>query len=141
MLSAPPPLRDSLGNARPPPLWVERALRFALACAAAALALTAYSALGSVLSLVGGLCSLTCSLLLPTAFYTRLVWPRLAWPLRAASCLLLAASLALIAVVTATNVAELAGARSDAPAPLAGAAAMQGATSAWGTRALPLPFH
>ncbi|KAL4858773.1 Translation initiation factor IF-2 [Chlorella vulgaris] len=121
ILSATPVRRDSLGNARAPLPWVERALRLTLFAAAVLLALTVYSSLGSVLSLVGGLCSLTCSLLLPTAFYTLLAWERLSWPSRLSLSALVVLSVSLIALTTASSLAELTSSDRSAPAPAAAA--------------------
>lgn len=51
-----------------------------------------------------GLCSITCSLILPTAFYSLLAWPRLCTPARIGLLALLAVSLALATLITAQNV-------------------------------------
>ncbi len=71
------------------------------------LALSAYRVLGSALSLLGGLCSITCSLVLPTAFYLRLSWGRLTLPRRVGLLAMLALGLALVCLVTGMNVCEL----------------------------------
>ncbi len=120
ILSTVPLRRDSLGNGQVPQRWLERGLRLLLFAAAALLALTVYSSLGSVLSLVGGLCSLTCSLLLPSAFYTLLAWRQLRWPARAALSTMLVLGVALISLITATNLYELTSSPKAAPAPTPG---------------------
>lgn len=99
--------RDAAGNFRPPLHWVTHALRVALFALGTLLALSAYRVLGSALSLLGGLCSITCSLVLPTAFYLRLSWGRLAWPRRAGLLAMLALGAALVCLVTGMNVCEL----------------------------------
>lgn len=137
ILSATPVRRDSLGNARAPLPWVERALRLTLFAAAVLLALTVYSSLGSVLSLVGGLCSLTCSLLLPTAFYTLLAWERLSWPSRLSLSALVVLSVSLIALTTASSLAELTSSDHSAPAPVAAGGS---GSSSWGALS-PLLSH
>ncbi|KAL4428159.1 hypothetical protein ABPG75_002248 [Micractinium tetrahymenae] len=104
VLSILPLLRDSGGSFRPPKRRVALALRLVLFATCALLALTAYDALGSVLSLLGGLCSITCSLILPTAFYSLLAWPRLRTPARVALLALLALALSLAALITAQNI-------------------------------------
>lgn len=136
ILSALPLRRDSLGNDRARQQWLERGLRLLLFAVAALLALTVYSSLGSVLSLVGGLCSLTCSLLLPSAFYTLLAWRQLRWPARVALSTMLLLGLSLISLITATNLWELTSSRHAAPAPPADNLA----GSRWGGLGLLLPF-
>lgn len=71
------------------------------------LALFAYRVLGASLSLLGGLCSITCSLVLPTAFYLRLSWRQLGWARRAGLLAMLALGLALVCLVTGMNVCKL----------------------------------
>lgn len=51
-----------------------------------------------------GLCSITCSLILPTAFYSLLAWPRLRAPARAGLLAMLALALSLVTLITAQNV-------------------------------------
>lgn len=94
------------------------------------LALSAYRALGSALSLLGGLCSIMCSLVLPTAFYLRLAWGRLSWPRRGVLLALLAFGLGLVFLVTGMNICALLPAcrvRYLQP----GGAAAAGAVGAW----------
>lgn len=62
ILSVLPLTRDAEGAYCPPLRWVTAALRLAIFGAGTALALGAYSALGAALSLLGGLCSINCSL-------------------------------------------------------------------------------
>jgi len=58
--------------------WLQRKSQFvsrvAIAGCALALSVPARNQLGSVLSLVGGFCSMSTSLILPVAFYTKLSW-------------------------------------------------------------------
>lgn len=89
--------------------------------------------LGSALSLLGGLCSITCSLVLPTAFYLRLSWGRLAWPRRAGLLAMLALGAALVCLVTGMNVCELLPACREGYLRPGGAAAA-GAAGAWAGR-------
>lgn len=107
ILSVLPLQRDAAGDYHPPLHWAERGLRLALFCAGTALALTAYDVLGSALSLLGGLGSISCSLLLPTAFYARLAWPRLRAPARTGLVLLLGLGAALVCLITGTNLCDL----------------------------------
>lgn len=102
-----PLARDTQGSFRPPPQAVARALRVVLYAACALVALCAYHALGSVLSLLGGLCSITCSLVLPTAFYSLLAWPRLHLPARAGLLALLLVAVCLAALITARNLCDM----------------------------------
>jgi vesicular inhibitory amino acid transporter len=71
------------------------------------LALTAYQVLGSALSLLGGLASISCSLLLPTAFYSLLSWRRLGAPAKVGLVALLAVGVALVGLITASNLCDL----------------------------------
>lgn len=71
------------------------------------LALTAYRVLGSALSLLGGLASISCSLLLPTAFYALLSWRRLGVPAKLGLGALLAVGAALVVLITASNICDL----------------------------------
>ena len=71
------------------------------------LALTAYRVLGSALSLLGGLASISCSLLLPTAFYSLLSWRRLRLPAKAGLTVLLAVGVALVGLITSSNLCDL----------------------------------
>lgn len=107
ILSVLPLSRDATGAYHPPLHWVATTLRLAIFGAGTALALGAYAVLGSALSLLGGLCSITCSLVLPTAFYLLLSWRYLRWPARIGLGAMLALGLALVALVTAMNVCEL----------------------------------
>lgn len=75
------------------------------------LALTAYRVLGAALSLAGGLASITCSLVLPTAFYARLAWGGLRWPARTGLAALLAVGVALVLLITGTNICDMLGQR------------------------------
>lgn len=83
------------------------AIRLGLFGAATLLALTAYQVLGATLSLLGGLASISCSLLLPTAFYASLSWRRQGWAARAGLAALLALGAALIALVTTTSLCDM----------------------------------
>ncbi len=71
------------------------------------LALTAYRVLGSALSLLGGLASISCSLLLPTAFYSLLSWRQLRLPAKAGLTVLLAVGVALVGLITSSNLCDL----------------------------------
>lgn len=71
------------------------------------LALTAYRVLGSALSLLGGLASISCSLLLPTAFYALLSWRRLGVPAKLGLGALLAVGVALVVLITSSNICDL----------------------------------
>lgn len=104
LVSVLPLSRDAAGGFRPPKRRAVLALRLGLFAGCSLVALTAYDALGSVLSLLGGLCSITCSLILPTAFYSLLAWPRLRAPARAGLLAMLALALSLVTLITAQNV-------------------------------------
>lgn len=107
LLSVLPLTRDAAGAYCPPLSWVTAALRLGIFAAGTALALGAYSALGAALSLLGGLCSITCSLVLPTAFYLLLRWRQLRWAPRAGLLATLSLGLGLVLLVTAMNVCAL----------------------------------
>lgn len=107
ILSVLPLSRDSRGGYHPPLHWVAHLLRVAIFAAGTVLGLTAYNVLGSMLSLVGGLCSLTCSLLLPVAFYTRLAWGRLGLAARGGLVMLTFCGVGLVTLTTAMNLCDL----------------------------------
>lgn len=102
-----PLARDEHGNFTPPRRYLAHMLRLAIFAGGSLLALGTYSVLGSALSLLGGLCSITCSLVLPTAFYSLLAWPRLGRAAAGGLAAMLALGLSLVALVTAQNVCEL----------------------------------
>lgn len=128
------------GMLPPPPAYhpptAARALRLGLFSAATLLALTAYRVLGSVLSLAGGLASISCSLLLPAAFYAALAWPRLRWPARAGLAALLTLGVALSALITALNMCDMVprcAARRHGGGGGTSGGALAAAVAAWGT--------
>ena len=69
--------------------------------------LQAYNVLGNVMSLVGGICSMCCSLLLPSSFFLLLYWRSVHPMTRAAVCSLLAGSVALAVLITADNIIDI----------------------------------
>lgn len=64
----------------------------------------AYNILGNVLSLVGGVCSMCCSLLLPSFFFLLLCWRDIGPAMRMAVCGLMFGGVALMLLITADNV-------------------------------------
>lgn len=89
------------------PPRLDSAIRLALFAAATLLALSAYDVLGATLSLLGGLASMCCSLLLPVAFYFRLARGQLRWPARVGLSALLLVGAALVCLITATNLCDM----------------------------------
>ena len=79
------------------------AVRLALFALSAGGALMSAHVLGEVISLTGGICSISTSLLLPTAFYLRLAGPRAGPAARAALALMLGAGACVAASITASN--------------------------------------
>jgi vesicular inhibitory amino acid transporter len=109
LLAPPPPAGGPHGiavAAQPRP-QVRYAVRLAIMAAAAALSYAARDVLGTVLSLVGGFCSLATSLVLPTLFYARLTWRRQGRPARAALAAGICVGVALLLTVTALNVLQI----------------------------------
>eukprot|EP00873_Tetraselmis_striata_P008942 jgi/Tetstr1/429206/TSEL_019158.t1 len=85
------------------------ATRFLLFGALAGLSYTAFYVLGAVEGLIGGMCSMTCSLLLPVLLYATLAWRRLSILKRVAlGALIVLSVLILLLVVTASLLAMLA---------------------------------
>ena len=75
------------------------AVRLAILAAGCTVALLAYGVLGNAISLVGGVASMSCSLLLPSSFYLALFWRDLHRPARAGVVLLLTLGVAVHALV------------------------------------------
>jgi vesicular inhibitory amino acid transporter len=107
ILSVLPLHRDPLGQYHPPLKWAAGMLRLALFAGGTVLALTAYSVLGSALSLMGGIGSISCSLLLPTAFYALLAWRRLSPLHRAGLSALLGLGTLLVCLIAAMNICDM----------------------------------
>lgn len=63
-----------------------------------------FDVLGAVEGLIGGMCSMTCSLLLPVLLYTTLKWPRLSTRARAALVALIGLSVVVLLLVIAVSV-------------------------------------
>lgn len=82
-------------------------IRVAIAGSAMILGVTARDNLGSVLSLVGGACSMATSLILPVLFYTKLSWAGHGKVGRAALTALLALGVYLLLQVTYQGVLEM----------------------------------
>ena len=84
------------------------ALRLAIFAACTAVGLQAANSLGQIMSMVGGICSISCSLLLPTAFYLRLAWPQLGRAARGGLLVLLGAASCLIVLISVDNLRAMA---------------------------------
>ena len=69
--------------------------------------LQAYQVLGVLMSIVGGFCSITCSLLMPSLFYAVLHWPELSTARRAGCCTLLCAGAAFVVLIVSSDVSVL----------------------------------
>lgn len=108
ILSLFPDISTPCGSPRTPRHTAVFAVRFALFVAGVGLSFCARSVLGCVISLVGGLCSISCSLLLPTAFYSLLAWRDLRWPARAGLAALLLGGVALVCSITLQNLLDIA---------------------------------
>ncbi|KAL4447326.1 hypothetical protein ABPG77_007359 [Micractinium sp. CCAP 211/92] len=107
ILSVLPLNRDEHGNFCPPLHWAAHGLRLGLFATGCAPGLVAYDALGSALSLLGGLGSISCSLVLPTLFYARLAWQDGLAAARCGLASLLVLAAGLVVLVTGMNVCEL----------------------------------
>jgi amino acid permease len=88
-------------------------LRLALAALAIAVSFVASGSIGSVISLVGGACSLSTSMLLPSAFYAQLSWQQQGTVARVGLCFLLSFGVTIILLVTTKNVEALLGGGND----------------------------
>ncbi|KAK9806857.1 hypothetical protein WJX72_005136 [[Myrmecia] bisecta] len=95
------------GSPRQPRRGVGQAIRLSVFAAGAAVAFMAYNVLGNAMSLVGGVCSMCTSLLLPSLFYLILHWKELPQWRRAGVVLVLAIGLALLLLIVGQNVADL----------------------------------
>ena len=67
----------------------------------------AFGLLGNTISLLGGIASISCSLLLPSAFYLALFWKDVSALVRAGVVLLLAGGVSVLVLVTTQNVADI----------------------------------
>ncbi len=56
---------------------------------------------------MGGLCSISCSLVLPTAFYSLLAWKDMNWRAKAGLVTLLLGAVALACLITIQNVIDI----------------------------------
>jgi len=79
------------------------AIRYGLFAILAALSYVGYDILGAVEGLIGGLCSMTCSLLMPVLLFATLSWRRLSATARAALAAITAAAAAVLVLVVATS--------------------------------------
>jgi len=87
------------------PRWeIQYMTRIAIAIGAGAVSLAARHALGTCLSLVGGICSITISLVLPLVFYTQLSWDSTKPEFRGVLLGLTSIGMMLLLSVTASNV-------------------------------------
>lgn len=82
-------------------------LRMVLCALSVAVSYTAFDAVAAVMALVGSIASLSCSLLMPTLFYTLLAWKELRRISRAALCALLAFGTVLMVHNTVQNILHL----------------------------------
>ena len=67
----------------------------------------AFGLLGNVMSMVGGICSICCSLLLPSAFYLALFWRELKPPTRTGVASVLVLGVVMLGLITMQNVVEI----------------------------------
>ena len=67
----------------------------------------AFGLLGNVMSMVGGICSICCSLLLPSAFYLVLFWRQMRPASRAGVAAVLVLGVVMLGLITAQNVVEI----------------------------------
>lgn len=70
-------------------------------------ALQAFAVLGNVMSLVGGMCSMCCSLLLPSLFYLILYKEDLSWVKKCGVVVLLLCGVALLVLIVVQNIQDL----------------------------------
>lgn len=63
----------------------------------------AYRQFGNILSLVGGLCSITCSLLLPSLCFLLLYWVEIGWGKRCGVMLIMGVGALLLVLITSEN--------------------------------------
>ncbi|KFM27547.1 Vacuolar amino acid transporter 1 [Auxenochlorella protothecoides] len=82
-------------------------LRMLLCAASVGLSYAALDSIACVMSLVGGVASLSCSLLMPTLFYVKLAWAELGAARRGALLALLGLGSALMVFITSQNVVQL----------------------------------
>ena len=67
----------------------------------------AYSVLGVVMSLVGGFCSISCSLLMPSLFFAVLYWGQLCSARRVGCGALLTVGVLLVVLIVSSDVTDL----------------------------------
>ena len=67
----------------------------------------AFGLLGNVMSMVGGICSICCSLLLPSAFYLCLFWQGLKPYARAGVAAVLVMGVVTLGLITTQNVVDI----------------------------------
>lgn len=63
----------------------------------------AYRQFGNMLSLVGGLCSITCSLLLPSLCFLLLYWAEIGWAKRCGVLIIMTVGVVLLVSITTEN--------------------------------------
>ncbi|PSC72470.1 Vacuolar amino acid transporter 1 [Micractinium conductrix] len=107
LLSALPLSRDEHGAYHPPLHYVVYGLRLALFAVGVLLGLTAYDALGAALSMLGGLGSISASLVLPTTFFALLAWRGARPATRVALAALLLLAGGMVVLITGMNVCDL----------------------------------
>ncbi|KAK9825697.1 hypothetical protein WJX81_006348 [Elliptochloris bilobata] len=92
---------------RAPKSWVAVATRLLICGAGAVVGYLTFDVLGNVMSLVGALCAMNSSLLMPAAFFLVLFWRDLGALRRAGTATLLALGLALLVMIVVQNVQSL----------------------------------
>ncbi|GAB4818922.1 hypothetical protein N2152v2_005968 [Parachlorella kessleri] len=83
------------------------AVRLTVFLLGVAISYSSQSFIGVVISLVGGLCSISCSLVLPTAFFCFLAWKDLNVKSKAGLSLLLLVGVGLVCSITAQNLCAI----------------------------------
>lgn len=92
---------------RQPRKQVALAIRLSIFAVGGLTAYAAFAALGNVMSLVGGMCSMCCSLLLPSLFYLMLYKDELSLLRKCGVVMLLICGMALLLLIVVQNIQDL----------------------------------
>ncbi|KAK9786278.1 hypothetical protein WJX73_008874 [Symbiochloris irregularis] len=95
------------GSVRAPLKVTAAAFRITVFLVGNCIAFAAYSLMGNVMSLMGGICSMCCSLLLPSSFFMLLYWRNVKPSVRWAVFGILTGGLALMVLITIENVLDI----------------------------------
>lgn len=110
---------------------VALAIRLSIFAVGGLTAYAAFAVLGNVMSLVGGMCSMCCSLLLPSLFYLILYKEDLSWLKKCGVVVLLLCGVALLVLIVVQNMQDLIASSQVSAAGTTAATSLAGIDQRW----------